>query len=99
MLKDDNPHIEKAFGILKLLSGDEEVRFMAEARQKAIMDYNARYDGGVRDGKAQGRMEERLVVAENALRKGMSPPDIAEITGLSLAEIEALAARFRREDS
>ena len=119
MLKDDNPHIEKAFGILKLLSGDEEVRFMAEARQKAIMDYNARYDGGWRDGKAQGReeglaeglaqgevkgrMEGRteglLSVAENALRKDMPLPDIAELTGLSLVEIEALAARLRRGDS
>ena len=79
----------------KWLSSDEEVRFMAEARQKAIMDYNARYDGGVRDGKALGRME----VAENALRKNMSVSDIAEITGLSLAEVEALAARLNRGDS
>ena len=96
MLKDDNPHIEKAFGILKLLSGDEEVRFMAEARQKAILDYDAQYDGGYRDGEANGEAKGRLSVAENALRKGMPMPDIAEITGLSLAEIEALAARLHR---
>ena len=45
MLKDDNPHIEKALEALKLLSGDEEARFMAEARQKAILDYKPQYDG------------------------------------------------------
>jgi len=99
MLKGDNPHIEKALGVLKLLSGDEEVRFMAEAREKARLDYKAQYDGGLRDGLAQGRMEERLSMAENALRKDMPLPVIAELTGLSLAEIEALAVRLRQSDS
>ena len=153
MLKDDNPHIEKALGVLKLLSGDEEARFMAEARQKARLDYKAQYDGGFRDGLAlgqalgqtlgqtmtqaltkalgqaqghamtsdmaqalskaltqslrqgeakgrqEGRLEGRLAVAENALRKDMPLPAIAEITGLSLAEIEALAASLSRGDS
>ena len=52
--------------------------------------------GEVKEDYMEGCMEVRLSVVENALRKNMSLslPGIAELTGLSLAEVEAMAARL-----
>ena len=47
-------------------------------------------DYGMRKGRVEGREEERLKNARGMKAKGLSPELIAEITGLSLQEIEAL---------
>jgi predicted transposase/invertase (TIGR01784 family) len=60
------------------------------------MDYDANiseaHREGLQEGRQEGRQEERLAVAANALRKRMSHEDIAELTGLSLEEINHIAA-------
>ena len=53
----------------------------------------ARADGleqGRAEGEARGRAEGRVETARNLLRMGLAPSQIAEATGLSLDEIEAL---------
>jgi predicted transposase/invertase (TIGR01784 family) len=45
---------------------------------------------GRNKGHSEGHSEGRIEVARNALRKNFSIDDIADITGLSRAEIEAL---------
>ena len=41
-------------------------------------------------GKAQGEEQKAIAVAKNLKGMGMSPPDIAKATGLSLSEVKRL---------
>ena len=45
---------------------------------------------GIEKGIQQGRQEERQEFAQRFLSKGMSREDVAEMTNLSLAEIDRL---------
>ncbi len=47
---------------------------------------------GERKGRNEGRIEERSTLVRNALRKNLSLETIAELTGISVAEIERLAS-------
>ena len=85
-----NPAIAEAWGVIKVLSADEEARLLAESREKARMDFEDRYTGAYREGRQEGRQE----VALNLLRKKMPLADIAAAAGLSLAEVERLAAEL-----
>lgn len=63
-----------------------EDRELYELRLKAIRDeMNIRYSGYI-DGKAERNIE----IAKNLLKKQMPIQDIAEVTGLSIEEIEKL---------
>jgi predicted transposase/invertase (TIGR01784 family) len=72
-LAQTNPAINEAWGVIKVLSGDERSRALAEAKEKARMDLDsflgdARYEGR-QEGLQEGRQEEKLEVARNLLRK------------------------------
>ena len=41
-------------------------------------------------GEARGKEEQAIAVAKNLKEMGMSPPDIAKATGLSLSEVKRL---------
>jgi predicted transposase/invertase (TIGR01784 family) len=73
--------------ILKELSADERARLVFEAREKARMDEMARMYGARAEGEAKGKAE----MAKILLSKNVSLEIIAESSGLSLREIEALA--------
>jgi predicted transposase/invertase (TIGR01784 family) len=83
-----NPAIAEAWGIIKTLSADEESRLLAESREKARMDFEDRYDGAYREGV--------LKVARNLLRDNIPVEVVAKNTGLSLDEIDQLAAELAR---
>ena len=85
-----NPAIKEAYGVIKVLSGDERARAIAELREKARMDY----ESGLSDARQEGLREGKQAVARNALRKGMPYADIADLTGLSLEAIKLLAAEL-----
>jgi predicted transposase/invertase (TIGR01784 family) len=103
-LAQTNPAINEAWGVIKVLSGDERSRALAEAREKARMDFDsflgdARYEGrqeglqeGLQEGRQEGRQEEKLEVARNLLREKMPVDVVSRATGLSLDEINRLAA-------
>jgi predicted transposase/invertase (TIGR01784 family) len=96
MLAQRSPAIAEAWGVLKVLSADEEARLLAESREKARMDFEDRMDGALRKGRLEGRMEGRLEgrleVARKLLRKKMSFDDIVDATDLSLEEVKQLAS-------
>ena len=83
-----NPAINEAWGVIKYLSGDEQARAKAEAREKARMDL----DSWLGDARHEGRQEGILEVARNLLRQNMPHEAVAEATGLSLDAIQRLAA-------
>ena len=76
-----NPAINEAWGRIKVLSGDEQARAMAAAREKARMDLDswlgeAREEGerkGLQEGLQEGRQEGLLIAATNMLRSKATP--------------------------
>ena len=78
------PAIAEAWGVVQYLSADEEARRLAEYEEMARRDEADRQKGAFKDGlRAVGR---------NMLRKNMSHADISELTGLSLEDVQRIAA-------
>jgi predicted transposase/invertase (TIGR01784 family) len=104
MTAQTNPAIAEAWGVIKYLSADEESRRLAEYEEMARRDEADRQQGayikgqeegrleGRREGLQEGRQEGIYSVVKNLLRKKMPYDDIADATGLSVEEIERLAA-------
>ena len=95
------PPVQRALEKLRALSADEEARYWAEAREKALNDEvtlleEAREEGeqiGLRKGREEGRDEAHQQTARNLLRLGvLTDEQIARVTELTVAEIEALRA-------
>ncbi len=86
MLAQKSPQIEKAVGILKVLSQDERTRLLYEEREKARLDNQARLEGAFE----QGGTSKAIRIAKNALKKNMPLHEIVAITELSYEEIEGI---------
>ena len=91
-----NPAIKEAWGVIKVLSGDERARALAEAREKARMDLDSWLGDARYEGRQEGRQEGVLEVARNLLQEKVPLGTVAKATGLSLKEIERLAADLPR---
>ena len=65
-----------------------------EAREKAVRDHNQMMfeakESGKKEGIEIGKFDKSIQIAKNMLQKGLTINIIAEVTGLSLVEIEAL---------
>ena len=77
-----SPVMKKATMRLAELSADEKARQIFEAREKERRDNLARQRGAVKS--------REIEIATNALQLGMSIADIANLTGLTISEIESL---------
>ena len=94
----DDKAIKKAKEVLEEISKDKRERYLAELREKYILDQkaieDAGYDKGLRDGLSrgisQGQKEEKKKIAKNLLQLNMSIEQIEEATGLTKEEIEKL---------
>ena len=89
-----NKEIIKAKEVLEEISQDENERYLAELREKYIMDQKAiegaGYDKGLKAGIEQGKQKNKIEIAKKMKNKKMSIADISEITGLSEDEIKNL---------
>ena len=85
-MSEENKELKKAKEVLEEISQDEHERYLAELRQKYIMDQKAiagaGYDKGIQD--------EKQNIAKKLKEKGMSIGEIEEITGLVKEEIEKI---------
>jgi predicted transposase/invertase (TIGR01784 family) len=90
MLAKKNPMIEKAVGILEVLSGDEKIRMEAFYREREIRDEISRITSARNEGKAEGRNEKGIEIAKKLLTTNLSVGQISEATGLSIKEIQKL---------
>ena len=98
----ESPAIQQALTTLETLSYDQEFRALYEAREKAQRDLISMRADGLEEGRAEGREEGRAegrgegqeeatrVVAQAMLADGLPVARVAKITGLSLAEVQAL---------
>ena len=86
----NNEKIKKANEELEYLSGDAEVRRIAELRDKALRDLASARNYGYSQGKEEGKKERENEIAINLLSEGMDISVISKVTGLTKEEIEKL---------
>ena len=97
-IMEKNEDVKEAVIEVRKLSQDEQLQREAELREKAIMDEKAIYQAGLDNGKEEGRAEGEKIghtkaikeMAKKLLKQDMKIETIAEITGLTIEEIEAL---------
>ena len=82
----DTPGLKKAMTTLEFLSQNKEARALYEMRKKALLDEQSALDYA----EAKGKVARDKEIAVSMLQKGLAIPLIAEITGLTEAEIETL---------
>ena len=94
MAEKKNKTLEKARKEMTYLTGDEEIRRLAELREKWEMDWNSSMDyskrEGIKEGVTEGRKKERIENAKKMKEKDIPIETIVEITGLTKEEIEKL---------
>jgi predicted transposase/invertase (TIGR01784 family) len=86
-----SPAINEAWGMIKVLSGNERDRVIAELREKAQMDLDSWIGDAEHRGQQEGLQKGKLEVARNLLHEKMPVDGISRVTGLSVEEIERLA--------
>ena len=94
MAEKKNKTLEKARKEMTYLTGDKEIRRLAELREKWEMDWNSSMDHskreGIKEGVTEGRKKERLENAKKMKEKNIPIETIVEITVLTKEEIEKL---------
>lgn len=99
-IMEENKAIKQAMGKLKELSADEELRRVAELRQKAILDEKAikrraeelGREEGLKEGIQEGSQKEKINIAKKLLSEKMDFVFVSKMTELSLEEIEQIAS-------
>lgn len=89
-----NEVIKKAKEELEYLTGDEEVRRLAELRDKAIRDEKTNLRGareeGIKLGEVKGEKKEKIRIVKNLIKGNVDINIIISATGLTKEEIEKL---------
>ena len=93
-MKETNKELNKAKKVLEEISQDEHERYLAELRQKYIMDQkaieDAGYDKGLKVGMQQGIEQEKISIAKKLKKQNIDIKVISDATGLALEEIEKI---------
>lgn len=90
MAEEKNKVLQKARIEMNYLTGDEEVRRLAELREKWEMDRISEISYAKEEGKAEGRRSEKEKIAKEMLKQGLTIEIIVSITKLTKEEIEKL---------
>ena len=94
MSEDVDKAIKRAREVLEEISRDKRERYLAELREKYLLNQKRiekeGYNNGLKDGRAQGQKEEKEKIAKNLLKLNMPIEQIKEVTGLMKEEIEKL---------
>ena len=89
-----NGEIKKAKEVLEKISQDKNERYLAELREKFIMDQkaieDAGYDKGLSAGIKQGEENKKIELAKKMKQEGIDIETIQKITELSKEEISKL---------
>ena len=82
----ENKDIEKSMDELRKVSGDEELRRVAELRESYYREVHSYKENGYSEGIKEGIRE----IAKELLKSGMKPKDVEKYTKLSRKEIEKI---------
>lgn len=85
-IMEKNKEIEEAMNELEKISKDRELRRVAELREKAIRDEK----NGLRHAREEGIKETAVKIAQSLKKENFTTEKIAELTGLTVQEIEEL---------
>ena len=97
-----NKEIKKAKKVLEEISQDGKERYLAELREKYIMDQkaiedagydkglNAGFEKGRKEGISQGQKKKTLEIAQKMKKQGIDIETIKDITDLTIEEITEL---------
>ena len=93
-IMEENEEIKEAMEELEEISKDEQLRRIAELKEKAIRDEqnglrHARQDG-IKEGIEKGMNQEKRKIARKLKEKNWEVQEIIEITGLTKEEIEQI---------
>jgi predicted transposase/invertase (TIGR01784 family) len=91
------PEIREAKNIYEKAKTDPKMRELIDAREKAIHDYSNDISCARRDGFAEGELKKAQIMALKMLKKGNSIEDIADLTELSVEEIESLKDKQQQQ--
>lgn len=86
----ENKEVCKAKRVLEEISQDEHERYLAELRQKYIMDQKAIEGAGYDKGLKAGIQQEKISIAKNMKNQNIDIKIISKVTGLSIEEIKDL---------
>ncbi len=97
-MQGESKEIEKARRVLEEMSQDKNERYLAELRQKYIMDqkaiedagYDKGYDSGYDSGTLEGKKERSIEIAKKLKSMDVDIQTIVDATGLTREEIEKL---------
>ena len=97
-MQGESKEIEKAREVLEMMSQDKNERYLAELRQKYIMDqkaiedagYDKGYDSGYNSGTLEGEKKKSIEIAKKLKEENMDISTISKITELTKEEIERL---------
>ena len=92
----ENKAIKQARTVLEKISQDKHERYLAELREKHIMDQKAIRDAGyikgknagIAEGISEGMKKKQLEIAKKMKEKNIEISIIKEITGLTKEEVE-----------
>ena len=84
----ENKEIKKAKEILDEISQDKHERYLAELREKYIMDQKAVEAAGFDKGLEQGEKQKTLELAKKMKEEGIDLKTIEKITNLTLEELK-----------
>ena len=93
-MQGESKEIEKARRVLEEMSQDKNERYLAELRQKYIMDQkaieDAGYDKGYDSGTLEGEKKKSIEIAKKLKSMNVDIQTIVESTGLTKEKIEKL---------
>ena len=89
-MSEENKEIKKAKEVLEEISNDEREEYLAELREKYIMDQKDIEAAGIDKGLKQGERNTKLSIAKKMKEKKVHINIISECTGLTVEEINNL---------
>ena len=93
MACEKNEKVRRAVENYEVLTGDEEVKRLAEIRLMAKMEEKYALDCAREEGKEVGIKQNKREIAQKMKKQKMPIKQIAEITGLSEKEIEKISGK------
>ena len=89
-MENNNTAVIKAKKVLEEISQDKRERYLAELREKYILDQRAIEDTGIEKGRKLGIEEEKKSTAIRMKKEKLNIDVISKVTGLTKEEIENL---------
>lgn len=97
--KANNPIINEAVSKLRDYNDDERARELAFKRERAITDYNHRFEKGVEKGIEKGIAQEKIKNILASYNEGIKTNLIARIFKMSVTEVEEIINSNGNSDS